>query len=106
MAWEWSHTADAYTDAYDNLLNSPHDFLSVAFAEWTAKQIEESDDEREPFGTEYESALKQAATLPADVLADSIWEKAESQRTCDNGGWNAWVCPYGCHTVSFSCEEH
>ncbi len=34
--------------------------------------------------------------------ADAIWQYAsEDLRTCDNGGYNAWMCPWGCHTVSF-----
>ena len=29
------------------------------------------------------------------------------QKTCDNGGWNAWMCPYGCHPhcVDFGPED-
>jgi len=106
MAWEWSHTNEAYANAYDNLHNSPRAWLAIAFAEWKAKEIEDSeDDEREPFGAEYETELAFAATLATDTLADSIWDKASEQRTCDNGGFNAWVCPYGCHTVPFDCSE-
>ena len=105
MAWEWSHTNEAYSNAYENLHDSPRNFLAIAFAEWKAKEIEESDDDREPFGADYEKELAFAATLASDTLADSIWEKASEQRTCDNGGFNAWVCPYGCHTVSFDRAE-
>jgi len=38
------------------------------------------------------------------VLADFIWEQASEYATCDNGGFNAWMCPSGCgcHCVSFS----
>lgn len=105
MAWEWSHTAEAYADAYNNLHSSPHDWLAIAFAEWKAKEIEESDDDRDPFGAEYEATLEHCATHSVEYLADAIWTRAEEQRLCDNGGWNAWVCPYGCHTVSFTASE-
>jgi hypothetical protein len=105
MAWEWSHTSEAYSNAYDNLHNSPQAWLAIAFAEWKAKEIEDADDDREPFGAEYELALQAAAATSDDVLADYIWDKASEQRTCDNGGFNAWVCPYGCHQVSFDCEQ-
>jgi hypothetical protein len=104
MAWDWSHTNEAYANAYDNLHNSPRDFLVIAFAEWKAKEIEDSDNDNDPFGAEYEGELAFAARLATDTLADAIWDKASEQRTCDNGGYNAWVCPYGCHTVSFDCE--
>ena len=38
-----------------------------------------------------------------EQMVDHIWEwmSDEEARTCDNGGFNAWACPEGCHTVSF-----
>jgi hypothetical protein len=55
----------------------------------------------------YERALKHAKTMPDDVLADFIWEKASEFATCDNGGFGAWMCPHGCgpHCVSFNPPE-
>jgi hypothetical protein len=43
--------------------------------------------------------------MEKDLLVDAIWEDMEEWRTCDNGGFNAWACPSGCHTVSFDSEE-
>jgi hypothetical protein len=46
-----------------------------------------------------------AHVYSADILSELIWELAEGQRTCTNGGWEAWVCPFGCHTVPFGPPE-
>jgi hypothetical protein len=103
MTWGWSHTAEAYDNAYKNLQDLPHEELCIILAEWDATTIEE-------YGATYfhpqvyERKLKQYQTDPVmttDILADAIWEKASEQRICDNGGRNAWVCPEGCHAVPF-----
>ena len=54
----------------------------------------------------YEEALAQAKTLPKDVLVGEVWDYAENARRCDNGGWNAYMCPAGCHTVPFSLGKN
>src|SRR5262245_48025360 len=102
MAWEWSHTPEAYSDAYENLGKLPHGELAVIWAEWRAW---DGNSFAPQLKRGYKSRLREAKRLPADILADSIWEKAEELRTCENGGWDAWVCPFGCHTVPFSCES-
>lgn len=94
MAWEWSHSSEAYGAAYNNLHALPHATLAEIFAEWNCRNMKR-----------WDKNLKFALTLPADVLADAIWEKASEQRTCENGGHDAWMCPCGCHTVSFSGES-
>ena len=38
--------------------------------------------------------------IDSNIIAD-IWQFMKELRTCDNGGFNAYCCPYGCHTVSF-----
>lgn len=53
----------------------------------------------------YTTAIEDAKFLPYDVLADYVAERAEEHAMCDNGGFDAWVCPSGCHTVSFSSRE-
>ena len=106
MAWSWSHSQQAYTDAEENLRNLPKETLEIIFAEWRAAQgkggiIHDHNDFNQ---RKYERALKHAKTLLDDVLADFIWEQASDHATCDNGGFNAWMCPSGCgcHCVSFS----
>lgn len=109
MAWEWSHTQEAYDSAYDNLSNQSREFLEVTYAEIQAlgKQWHNGTykGHTEPFySSVYKRNLSSAKRTPTDLLVDAIWEFACNQATCDNGGYNAWVCPYGCHTVSFSKE--
>jgi len=106
MAWSWSHSQQAYADAEENLRNLPKETLEIIFAEWRAAQgkggiIHDHNDFNQ---RKYERALKHAKTLLDDVLADFIWEQASDHATCDNGGFNAWMCPSGCgcHCVSFS----
>lgn len=112
MAWSWSHTNEAYANAEANLRALPLEELEIIFAEWRAAQgkggiIHDHDsfDQRK-----YNRALAYAKSLSvplgpdfaAEQLADFIWERASEYATCDNGGYNAWMCPSGCHTVSFS----
>ena len=104
MAWSWSHTAEAYDNAWQNIAELPKETLDVIYAEWKARTFDGEPDceECERFNERrYDRALRHASALSAVVLAEVIWDNAEEQATCDNGGFNAWVCPYGCHTVSF-----
>lgn len=110
MAWQWSHSAEAYENARQNLESMERETLEVIFAEWKATQgkcgiigpYSEDFSERN-----YNLALKLAETLPGDVLIDFIWEKAVELATCENGGADAWMCPYGCgsHFVPFDYIE-
>lgn len=109
MAWEWSHTQEAYDNAHKQLYAQSREWLEIVFAEWHAKG-KGTDDCGEPLFSQgkYNRALKHAKTLPDDTLAEEIWERMEALATCDNGGWNAWACPYGCgcHTVPFDPPEN
>lgn len=110
MAWSWSHTQQAYANAEANLRNLPKETLEIIFAEWRAAQGKHGViDPVSPVFNErkYERALKHAKTLPHDTLVDFIWEKASEFATCDNGGFEAWMCPHGCgtHCVSFNRTE-
>lgn len=104
MAWSWSHTHEAYENAYANLSDLDRDDLKIIFAEWRAAQGKHgviSDFNPEFNQKKYDRALKYADTLDNSAMIEFIWEHAESFATCDNGGFNAYVCPHGCHTVSF-----
>jgi len=106
VAWSWSHTAEAYAAAYANCCELPLETLQVIAAEWEAVRPDESDADFEGFSHRvYESALARIKReeLSADLLADLVWEQASEQATCDNGGWAAWLCPFGCgcHSVQF-----
>lgn len=98
MAWGWSHTVEAYANAEENLRSLPKEKLEEIFAEWRAADGKGED----RFNTKrYDKACKWARTQTAETLADLIWPKVEQQALCSNGGHQAWVCPYGCCTVSF-----
>ena len=101
MAWSWSHSVEAYADARANLDELPHATLVTIWAEWRCWDGEYvmpqlRDD------LDYDAQERVADELPDDVLADAIWDKSEEYARCDNGGFNAHVCPFGCHTVPFS----
>lgn len=110
MAWSWSHTNDAYAAAERNLRRMDRDTLETILAEWTANDPLAADADYSGFSNrQYELALAdiRARVIPTDSLADTIWDAARDHATCDNGGWNAWMCPYGCdsHTVPFDDQE-
>lgn len=103
MAWSWSHTAEAYRNAEANLYEIDTETLQEIYAEWCAHRADAADSD---FSEEhYTAALDEARKLDNETLAVFIWERASEQATCDNGGWNAWLYPYGCHTVSFDLED-
>lgn len=111
MTWSWSHTVEAYCNARRNVESRGRDWLMEVWAEWEAS-VEPDDAEPDEFAGEYfneemyADALRRAADMPEDILADDIWRRMEDQANCDNGGFNAWACPYGCgcHVVSFDDE--
>ena len=104
MAWSWSHTQEAYATAEKNVYSLTVDELITILAEWEAS--EDGDDEsfdEEVYENEKGRLWSEYETLGGkDRLSDAVWIRASTQATCDNGGHNAWTCPYGCHTVSFS----
>lgn len=107
MAWSWSHTAEAYDNARLNIQDLPHEDLVTILAEIRAKKWDDDNpDEPLSFNNgKYNEFYEESDKLSNDILADAIWEFASEYRTCDNGGFNAHVCPYGCHTVSFDRNE-
>lgn len=107
MAWEWSHAAEAYENARQRLYTLSRKKLREIWAEWKVKHAE-TEEETGWDQEVYDAALKEATDLTEkasykQILADDIWDWMAEQATCDNGGFNAWCCPYGCgcHTVSF-----
>lgn len=101
MAWSWSHSQEAYANAQANLEELPLETLRVIEAEWRALMVPV---ETRTFSqSKYVRAIKaiEGENLSAEDLAADIWVSASEQATCDNGGYNAWMCPFGCHTVSF-----
>jgi hypothetical protein len=110
MAWSWSHTQQAYADARENLSELDREKLEIIFAEWRAAEGKHGVVDPVSAGfseRKYDRALKHAKTLAHDTLVEFIWEKASDFATCDNGGFEAWMCPHGCgpHCVSFRPPE-
>lgn len=99
MSWEWSHTPDAYADARDQVFALPRQTLLTILREWAYHDRETSRDGRyrKP-SFRLPAGIRQLST---EALADLVWDRAEAHRTCTNGGWEAYVCPDGCHTVPF-----
>lgn len=114
MAWSWSHTGEAYANAYANLGRLDRELLEVIYAEWEASCPDvgdgaAEDEVIEPFdGDKYEKALVAAKEYSHGMLVDAIWDRASASATCDNGGRNAWMCPYGCcpHMVPFDPPDY
>jgi hypothetical protein len=94
MAWEWSHSQEAYDKAYADLHKMGVCKLAVIYAEWHMELNEEAWVE-----ARYVEARREARRLMRhgkDIVADMIWEWACEARTCDNGGHHLWMCPHGC----------
>lgn len=104
MAWSWSHTSSAYDAADQNVRSQDREWLEIVYGEWHAAELDDDGElDINSFNEEqYNEALTEAKELSVDDLADYIWQRMSDAATCDNGGHNAWACPSGCHTVSFS----
>lgn len=108
MAWEWSHTDDAYRDAARQVERLPRRELLVILREWAhydreaRGRIRQRSGAKRPAGFRLPNGL---ARLPRPTLAELVRQRAEEHRTCTNGGWEAYACPYGCHTVPFEAPE-
>jgi len=110
MSWGWSHTEEAYAAAYANLHRLDYDTLCVIIAEWDTVIFNEGD-HLDGYYDKRLAMYRKSTVLTREMLADEVWLLcSESQeingswfgQTCDNGGFNARVCPHGCHTVPFS----
>lgn len=101
MAWSWSHTPEAYANAEANFRALPREELLVIWKEWQATTISEESFSIPEFHEKRYARLT-GAGRSAEDLADYCWPRIEEFATCTNGGWQAWVCPYGCHMVPFS----
>jgi hypothetical protein len=105
MAWSWGHSPEAYAQAYLNLEKFDLKELRVIWAEW--KGCEDRDGVAPDLVMQkYNRALKDCIRFDfhKDTLQDEIWGFMSEQATCENGGFEAWGCPFGCgcHLVSFS----
>ncbi len=109
MAWEWSHTNEAYENARENLSALPDNVLATIWAEWRVHYREGFFNQfnEKKYPREIRRAHSWIYRGLQDEMIDWIWEKARDLSTCTNGGWEAWLCPFGCgcHMVSFDRED-
>lgn len=98
MAWEWSHTMEAYHTVEQRLqemadLADAANLLCICWSEWVASDWHQHNESTELELRKYESALarakRQAAEHGYGKLAKNIWNWSEELRTCTNGGWEA-----------------
>ena len=104
MAWEWSQSAEAYDNVHLNIIALDRNDLAVILTEWLVYMSIDS----LKFDNTEKMIKGNKFIIEDDAIAESIWKLASSYefgRTCDNGGFNAWVCPHGCHTVPFDRME-
>ena len=111
MAWEWSHTQEAYDNVKDNLSELSKTDLIVIYAEIKSSTMMEHftydlNDIKFRFYVQHITRQVDNHKLALDSIVEFIYEFASDYRTCDNGGFNAYVCPYGCHIVSFDKKEN
>ena len=114
MTWSWSHTPEAYEGFRSQLHVQERDWLIEVYSEWKAKPFPghfhpkshsistvDFDEARA------ERAKASVHDLSNDALADRIYDLAERQALCTNGGWKGWSCPYGCdiHMLPFNHAE-
>lgn len=104
MIWRWNHSNRSYGNAKANLSDLCHETLAVIYAEIKACRVLASG-ENKLDELEYKDELILARGMSSLSLVNLIWESMNSYRLCDEGGFNAYCCPYGCHTVSFDRKE-
>lgn len=111
MSMSWSHSPEAIEYARDQFFALPLETLQVVYAEWKARASSADQSWNTWFEPDlYESALDyvrgpHGQDVGPIFLAEMIWPWVEELCTCDNTFHNAWVCPWGCHTVPFGPEE-
>ncbi len=100
MSWRWSHSPEAFDQARQNVLAMPEEELAAIIAEYAAHRPWEGG----PDGFDqdaYDQSIRETRDIPLDILANQVWELMSAQAICDEGGYHAWCCPFGCHHVSF-----
>lgn len=104
MTWEWSHTAEAYENAYAQLCQQDSLWLLECYAEWRAWE----DGKRGKFFNRNTYEYCHEVIHSEDdraLMIEGIWRRAEEARRCTNGGWELHMCPYGCHSVPVEPPE-
>jgi len=100
MPWEWTHAQEAYDAARRNLEKKDDEWLAIVLTEW---RVDQKFKEEEPKIGDFDVERAWVNCMARDDIIDAIWDKMAEQRTCTNGGFEAWACPFGCgvHLISF-----
>lgn len=108
MAWSWSHTADAERNVEQHIRKLDQKTLIEVYAEWSCAYWDEYGNPQllvDKMDLARETALCFCMNDAHDIVADAIIERVINHRVCDNGGFHAHICPFGCHTVPFDEPE-
>ena len=105
MSWDWSHKEVG--DLYENIHNPSvvsTETIKECIAEFAA-YTEEDHFDRDLY--DQKMAWINGIDLGHECLADNLWDLVVAQKICDNGGFNAWLCPNGCecHKAPFGLAE-
>ena len=98
MAWEISHSVEAWDNARRNLGEWDRERLILAITDDAFEAAEQRED-GDPMQAA-DSVRELIGELPHDLLVDRAVELIEEHRTCDNGGFSFWIDREGFHTVS------
>lgn len=104
MAWSWSHTPDGIQNVLDNISKLSDAQLATIFGEWCASTPGTDSFNEKVYHRARKVAYRLIEEGCRDVLIEVVQTRTENLGLCTNGGHYAWVCPYGCHFVSFSPE--
>ena len=98
MAWEWSHSQEAYDFAREFLQEKiAFTALVEIAAEWDVHAHCEVNDDAPAFDHElFNARVAEYKGYSQEDLAGLVWGKMEQLRTATNGGHALWGCPYGC----------
>jgi len=97
MAWEISHSAEAWDNARANLEAMGSERIINALADEAYHDACEADADGERAADECRARL---ASLPLDILVDAAMGSIRRHNTCDSGGHKFWIDRQGYHTVS------
>lgn len=107
MSWNWSHTEEAIQNVQTNIASLDDDTLVEVYAEWSCAQLTGTGyvliEAKMPLARETARSFIDADAR--DIIVDAIISKTCHHAECENGGFEAHICPFGCHTVSFDNDN-
>jgi hypothetical protein len=99
MAWEISHTAEAWECFCRGLEAQTTEWLQEAIATCIA------DSSVDDWMDAYELALSQLQGAPHDALVCECVSWTERNSTCSNGGWDFYIDKSGFYSICLSDYE-